>query len=47
MKLDHTVQRLVDGYGKWAGDDARTNCPGGTGLMTKELYPYDALFSPI
>jgi 2-enoate reductase len=47
MKLDKTVQRLVDGYGSWAGDAARANCPGGTGLMTKELYPYDAMFSPI
>ncbi|HWQ59375.1 MAG TPA: FAD-dependent oxidoreductase [Clostridia bacterium] len=47
MKLDKTVQRLVDGYGKWAGDAALANCPGGTGLMTKELYPCDAMFSPI
>ncbi len=47
MKLDKTVQRLVDGYGSWAGDEKLVNCPGGTGLMTQELYPYDAMFSPI
>ncbi len=47
MKLDKTVQRLVDGYGKWASDAALSNRPGGTGLMTKELYPYEAMFSPI
>lgn len=47
MKLDKTVQRLVDGYGKWASDDKLVNCPGGTGLMTKELYPYDTMFSPV
>ncbi len=47
MKLDKTVQRLVDGYGAWASDAALSNCPGGTGRMTKELYPYEAMFSPI
>ncbi len=47
MKLDKTVQRLVDGYGSWASDEKLSNCPGGTGLMTRELYPYDVMFSPI
>ena len=47
MKLDQTVQRLVDDYASWASDAKLTNCPGGTGRMTQELYPYEALFSPI
>jgi 2-enoate reductase len=43
MKKDALVQEWVDGYGDWflkegALDNAR---------MTKNLYPYDSMFSPI
>ena len=47
MKTDAFVQRLVDGYGDWVGDAGNENHLGGTGRMTKELYPFDHLFSPI
>lgn len=43
MKTDESVQRLVDSYGDWFHDDARLE----SGRMTKRLYPYDSLFSPI
>ncbi len=43
MKTDESVQRLVDSYGAWFHDDARLE----SGRMTKRLYPYDFLFSPI
>lgn len=46
MKTDALVQRLVDGYGNWVQKDAE-NQAGATGRMTKELYPYNAMFSPI
>ncbi len=46
MKTDPLVQRLVDSYGSWVCDK-QENRAGGTGRMTKELYPYDAMFSPI
>lgn len=43
MKTDESVQRLVDGYGSWFDDEARLE----SGRMTKRLYPYESLFSPI
>ena len=43
MKTDAQVQRLVDDYGRWFEDPGRT----AAGRMTRELYPYDAMFSPI
>ena len=46
MKIDKEVQELVDSYGKWVKDNIE-NKAGGTGRMTKELYPYDSIFSPI
>lgn len=46
MKIDSKVQKLVDGYGKWMQNECE-NKAGGTGRMTKELYPYDKIFSPI
>ncbi len=46
MKTDAKVQALVDGYGSWVEKEAE-NCAGATGRMTKELYPYDSMFSPI
>ena len=43
LKTDESVQRLVDGYGSWFDDEARLE----SGRMTKRLYPYESLFSPI
>lgn len=42
MKTDALVQKLVDSYGSWVADE---NPP--VGRMTNELYPYNAIFSPI
>ena len=46
MKTDAFVQKLVDSYGNWVQTDTE-NQPGGTGRMTKRLYPYHSMFSPI
>lgn len=43
LKTDAQVQRLVDDYGHWFDDPSRVQ----SGRMTKDLYPYDAMFSPI
>ncbi len=43
MKTDPKIQELVDGYGDWFRDEKRLRC----GQMTKQLYPYDTMFSPI
>lgn len=46
MKTDKIVQKLVDSYGSWVQEE-KENCPGHCAVMSKELYPYDAIFSPI
>jgi 2-enoate reductase len=46
VKTDAFVQNLIDGYGSWVKNDVR-NAAGGMARMTKELYPYDAMFSPL
>lgn len=46
MKKDVLVKRLVESYGNWVRTDCE-NKEGGTARFTKELYPYDNLFSPI
>lgn len=46
LKIDKKVQKLVNGYGNWVQKE-KDNCPGAAAYMTKELYPYDAIFSPI
>ncbi|MFA7107631.1 MAG: FAD-dependent oxidoreductase [Sphaerochaetaceae bacterium] len=46
MKTDKKIQELIDGYGSWVKKDCE-NVAGGTGRMTKDLYPYDKIFSPI
>src|SRR5690554_4485991 len=46
MKTDVMIQELVDSYGSWVRDEA-DNKAGNTGRMTKNLYPYDSMFSPI
>lgn len=46
MKKDKEIQDLVDSYGKWVQGECE-NKAGGTARMTKDMYPYDTLFSPI
>jgi 2-enoate reductase len=46
LKKDKKIQELVDTYGKWVQGQCE-NKAGGTACMTKNLYPYDTLFSPI
>jgi 2-enoate reductase len=45
MKTDELVQKLIDSYGNWVSDGKRSQ--QSMGSMTKNLYPYDSLFSPI
>ena len=46
MKTDALVERLVNSYGSWVQKDCE-NTEGGTGRYTRELWPYDTMFSPI
>ncbi len=43
LKTDKLVQSLVDSYGSWVQDEK----PCGAARMTRKLYPYDAMFSPL
>lgn len=48
MRTDAIVQQLVNSYNTWPSQPQGTeNCPGGTGRMTQELYPFNTMFSPI
>lgn len=47
MKTDKIVQELMDSYGDWMVKSPVTNGKGSCAKMTQELYPYDAIFSPI
>lgn len=46
MKTDKQIQNLVDNFGDWvqSKEDNKKMC---TARMTKELYPYSSIFSPI
>ena len=46
MKTDAKVQELIDSYGSWV-TDSTDNQAGSTGRMTKDLYPYNKMFSPL
>lgn len=46
MKTDVKIQELLDSYGSWVQKDCE-NKAGVNASMTKELYPYDSIFSPI
>ena len=46
MKCDEKLVRLEETYGDWVKQE-KENCRMSSGEMTKELYPYQALFSPI
>ncbi len=43
LQTDPKVQQWVDGYARWFEDDRTLK----RGKMTKDLYPYTAMFSPI
>lgn len=43
MKTDPLIQKLVDGYADWFKEDGAIE----PGRMTKGLYPYESLFTPI
>lgn len=45
MKKDVLVQQLTEKFGSWVTDDAMSE--QAMGRMTKALYPYDSMFSPI
>lgn len=45
MKTDALVQELIDSYGNWVSDGKRSQ--QSMVSMTKNLYPYDSIFSPI
>lgn len=45
MKTDALVQELIDSYGNWVSDGKRSQ--QSMSSMTKNLYPYDSIFSPI
>lgn len=48
MGQDKLVKTLIDDFNNWPSEkEGRENCAGGTGRMTKDLYPYDTMFSPI
>ena len=40
------IQQLMDSFGNWFSPEC-PNPAGGAAKMTQDLYPYDALFSPI
>ena len=46
LKKDQLVQDLINSYGNWVQED-NENEAGSTARMTKEMYPYETLFSPI
>lgn len=46
LKKDILVQQLVNSFGNWVRTDCE-NRAGGTARMTRDLYPYTSLFSPI
>ncbi|EPF32312.1 hypothetical protein HMPREF9194_00308 [Treponema maltophilum ATCC 51939] len=46
MHTDSQIQHLVDGYGNWVQQGGE-NKAGSCAFMTKNLYPYSAVFSPI
>lgn len=46
LKTDPEIQKLVDGYGDWFKNGCE-NRAGNAARMTKELYPYTSIFSPI
>lgn len=46
LHKDELIQDLIDSYGNWFQKESKQPCEGAA-QMSKELYPYDMLFSPI
>ncbi len=46
LHKDKLVQDLIDSYGNWFQEGSKLPCEGGA-KMTKDLYPYNSIFSPI
>lgn len=46
LKKDKEIEKLINSYGNWVQGDCE-NKAGGTARMTKDMHPYDSLFSPI
>ena len=46
LRTDAPIQELCDHFGDWFRDGVK-NCAGNGARMTKELYPYTSIFSPI
>ena len=46
LKKDALVEELVNRYGSWV-QEGRDNQSMGTGRYTRELWPYETMFSPI
>ena len=46
LKTDAPIQKLVDSFGDWFQDGCE-NRAGNAARMTKDLYPYTSIFSPI
>lgn len=46
LKKDKEIEKLINSYGNWVQEDCE-NKAGGTARMTKDMYPYNSLFSPI
>lgn len=46
LRTDAPIQELCDHFGDWFRDGVK-NCAGNAARMTKELYPYTSIFSPI
>ncbi len=46
FRVDPEIQELCDSFGNWFQDGCK-NQAGNAAKMTKELYPYTSIFSPI
>ncbi len=46
LRTDAPIQELCDHFGDWFEGGVK-NCAGNAARMTKELYPYTSIFSPI
>lgn len=46
LRTDAPIQELCDHFGDWFEGGVK-NCAGNGARMTKELYPYTSIFSPI
>jgi len=47
MRSDEFVQNLIDSCDSWSREQKAVEGKGGSARMSKELFPYDSIFSPI